>query len=327
MLTGWKAPSLSPSNKVVTDLLNIGIRFALYTNLMLLFGFPFFALYALKGAERVRTNILPLRALICGLSASGFAFSVLSIAAMTASMMGVSLLDVDLTSISIMMFETPMGIAWLIRMIALLATLVVAFRMHATNGLPKLLFVTLASGVALSSVAWTGHGAASEGTAGTAHLIADIAHLLGAGAWLGALAALMIIVVRAAEALDEAYLRMTHRLLKGFSVAGTIIVALVLGSGLMNSWMLVGAQNMLTFPVTLYGKLLIAKLLLFGVMLFLAAVNRCKLTPGFERALQNGAASTAMMQLRKSLAIELGIAVFILGLVAWLGTLATPQSL
>ena len=311
----------------MNDPLNIGIRFALYANLMLLFGLPLFVLYALKSAERMHSNILPLRALTCWLSASGFALSMLSIAAMTASMMGVRLFEVDLASISIMIFETPMGIAWLVRVIALLATLAVALRMNAANGLPKLLFVAIASAVALASVAWTGHGAASEGQAGTAQLIADIAHLLGAGAWLGALAALTIIVFRRAESLNEGYLRMAHGLLKDFSVAGTIIVAVVLGSGLVNSWMLVGPQNLLTIHTTLYGQLLIAKLLLFGVMLILAAVNRFNLTPGFERAVQSGGTLSAVVKLRKSLVLELGIALFILGLVAWLGTLEPPQSM
>lgn len=308
----------------MTDQLNIGIRFALYANLMLLFGLPLFAIYALKGAERLDSHILPLRTLTCWLSASGFALSMLSIAAMSASMMGVPLFEVDFASINMMIFETPMGIAWQMRAIALLAALAVAYRMNPGNGLPKLRFVALASAIALSSVAWTGHGAASEGVTGTAQLIADIAHLLGAGAWLGALAALTIILFRGAETMNEAYLQMAHRLLKDFSVAGTIIVAVVLGSGLVNSWALVGPQNVLTIHNTLYGQLLIAKLMLFGVMLFLAAVNRFKLTPRFERALQPGATSSAAGELRQSLVLELGIALLILGLVAWLGTLEPP---
>ena len=311
----------------MTDQLNIGIRFALYANLMLLFGLPLFAIYALKGAERLDSHILPLRTLACWLSASGFALSILSIAAMTASMIGVALLAVDFASISIMIFETPMGIAWLVRAAALLSTLTAAFWMRGAKGSPILVFVAVGSGVALGSLAWTGHGAAGEGSAGTAQLIADIIHLLGAGAWLGALAALTIILFRGAETINGGYLNMAHRLLKDFSSAGTIIVAVVLGSGLVNSWMLVGPQNVLTIHTTLYGQLLIAKLLLFGVMLFLAAVNRFELTPRFKRALQSGGTSSAAGELRKCLVLEFGIAVFILGLVAWLGTLEPPQSM
>lgn len=306
--------------------LNIGIRFALCANLMLLFGLPLFALYALRGAERAQVNILPLRALTFWLSATGIALSLLSITAMTASMSGVQLLGVDNASISVMIFETPMGNAWLVRVIALFSTFAVAYRMIDSKSLPKLTFVTLGSGVALASVAWTGHGAASEGSAGAAHLIADIIHLLGAGAWFGALAAFSVMLFRSAANLSEDYLRLTHRLLESFSVAGTVSVTLVFGSGLVNSWMLVGRQNVLTLHTTLYGQLLIVKLLLFAVMLALAAANRFRLTPEFNRALNSNGTSGALAMLRKSLALELSIALIILGLVAWLGTLEPPFS-
>lgn len=306
--------------------LNIGIRFALYANLMLLFGLPLFALYALRGAERAQVNILPLRALTVWLSVTGIALSSLSITAMTASIAGVQLLEVDIASISVMIFETPMGNAWLVRIIGLFATFAVAFRMIASKSLPKLTLVTLGSGAALASVAWTGHGAASEGSAGAAHLIADIIHLLGAGAWFGALAAFSVMLFRSAANLSEDYLRLTHRLLESFSVAGTVSVTLVFGSGLVNSWMLVGRQNVLTLHTTLYGQLLIVKLLLFAVMLALAAANRFRLTPEFNRALNSNGTSGALAMLRKSLALELSIALIILGLVAWLGTLEPPFS-
>jgi copper resistance protein D len=41
----------------MTDQLNIGIRFALYANLMLLFGLPLFERYALKGPERLQNAV------------------------------------------------------------------------------------------------------------------------------------------------------------------------------------------------------------------------------------------------------------------------------
>ena len=311
----------------MTDYLNIGIRFALYANLMLLFGLPLFALYALRRAERLHDAVLPVRALTGWLSLSGIALSLLSITAMTASMAGVQLFQVDPASVGMMIFDTPMGNAWTVRLLALLCIVAAAFWMGATKGLPNLVFMALGSGAALASLAWTGHGAASEGSAGTAQLIADIIHLLAAGAWLGALAALTIILFCGAEALNDEYLAMTHRLLKGFSVAGSMIVALVLGSGLVNSWMLVGPQNVMTLYTTLYGQLLIAKLILFAMMLVIAAANRFKLTPAFERALQSGGTSGAVIRLRQSLALEICTALFILGLVAWLGTLAPPVSM
>ena len=131
---------------------------------------------------------------------------------------------------------------------------------------------------------------------------------------------------RRSGAMNEVYLRLTHRSLEGFSIAGTIFVALVIGSGLVNGWMLVGPQNILVLALTLYGQLLIAKLILFGIMLALAAANRFRLTPAFNSALQSGRTFGVVMMLRKSLALELSFALIILGLVAWLGTLEPPMS-
>lgn len=132
---------------------------------------------------------------------------------------------------------------------------------------------------------------------------------------------------RSVESASEEYLRLNHRLLKNFSVAGTVIVALVFGSGVVNSWMLVGPQNIFNLFDTLYGQLLVAKLVLFAIMLLLAAANRFTLTPAFDRALQAGGVTLAVAKLRKSLVIELSLAVIIIVLVAWLGTLQPPAAM
>ena len=309
------------------DTLTIGIRFALYVNLMLLFGLPLFGLYGLKGAERLHGNVLPLRALAIWLSAAGIALSVLSIFAMTASMAGVALLEVDRASVGMMISETPMGNAWAVRMAALLATLTIAIAVGRGKAPAWLVLVSLGSATALASLAWTGHGAASDGVAGTRHLIADIVHLLASGAWIGALAALGALLFRSARAMSDDHIRLTHRALNGFSLIGTLIVALIVLSGLVNSWMLVGPEHLLSMRSTLYGQLLIAKLLLFGGMVGLAAANRFRLTPAFGHAIARGGTLPAISQLRLSVICETSAALIILGLVAWLGTLEPPMSM
>jgi putative copper resistance protein D len=90
--------------------------------------------------------------------------------------------------------------------------------------------------------------------------------------------------------------------------------------------MLVGPANVARLPATLYGQLLIAKLLLFGAMSALAAVNRFRLVPAFERSLAQANHLAALMALRRSLATETGCAVVVLALVACLGTLEPPVS-
>lgn len=305
----------------------IGIRFALYASLMLLFGMPLFALYALKGEERAHGQVLPFRGLAIGLALLATGLSALSLVMMTASMAGVPLLETDSASVSMMISETPMGHAWVARMAALLLTVSCAVAIGGRRSSTWLALVSVGSAIALGSLAWTGHGAASEGTAGTRQLIADIVHLLASGAWIGALAALASILFRASAAMTNDRLRITHRALDRFSVIGTVVVALIVVSGLVNSYMLVGPAHILSLPSTLYGQLLMAKLALFGVMLGLAAANRFRHTPTLDRAIDRNETSKAVAALRRSLIFEMGAALTILGLVAWLGTLQPPMAM
>lgn len=293
---------------------------------MLLFGVPLFGLYALRGAERVRSAVLPIRALSIGLSAVALALSVLSFVAMTASMAGVGIAEVDTATLRSMLFETSMGTAWQARIAALLVVILIAVLTGGGKRGWWLGLVALAAGWALATLAWNGHGAASEGRDGMVHLVADIVHLIVAGVWVGALAALIALVMKRGVATEE-HLRLTHRTLHGFSAVGTVVVALIVVSGLVNSWILVGPDRLVSSLGTLYGQLLALKLVLFTAMLGLAAVNRFRLTPAFERAIATGDAKAALVGLRTSLAIEAGAATAILALVAWLGTLQPPAAM
>ena len=98
------------------------------------------------------------------------------------------------------------------------------------------------------------------------------------------------------------------------------------GANLINGWMLVGVDHLTDSGKSLYGRLLLAKLVLFAVMLGLAALNRFRLTPTFERSIASADHRRALGPLRVSLVTETGCIVVILGLVAWLGTLAPPAS-
>ena len=64
----------------------------------------------------------------------------------------------------------------------------------------------IAAAVALASLAWSGHGAASEGFRGTVHLVADIVHLLAAGVWVGPLFALGLLLFRCASSMTADHL-------------------------------------------------------------------------------------------------------------------------
>jgi len=183
----------------------------------------------------------------------------------------------------------------------------------------------LAGGVSAASFAWMGHGAATKGVAGLLHLASDIAHTLAAGVWVGALVAFLIILATDSRqtAADRAAL---HRALHGFSGVGSALVAVLVATGLANGWFVVGLAGVPRLLTTAYGQLLIVKLLLFLIMIGLAAANRFHLTPRLGAAL-GGPAPTgaAIVALRRSLVVETALSVAVLGLVAWFGMLAPPS--
>lgn len=308
----------------MADWLSVTVRAALYVDLMLLFGLPLFGLYSLRRAER--QSVLPFRALIAGLAVLGLALSALGIAALTAAMAGVSLSGIDRETLSMVITQTSIGTAWQVRTAALLMTLGFAWAAGQRTGAAPFAVMTGAAGIALASLAWTGHGAASEGRGGLVHLWADIFHLLAAGAWIGGIAAFGWLLLRPLAAMTEDHLRLSHRALDRFSVIGSIVVGVIVASGLVNSYMLVGPMHVLELPFTRYGQLLLIKLALFAAMVALAAANRFRLTPALETALAHGDAVSAVAALRRSMAWEAGAALAILGLVAWMGMLAPPMS-
>jgi putative copper resistance protein D len=214
------------------------------------------------------------------------------------------------------------GTAFLVRTAALIAAGAVVF---AGSRRSAGWLVVVAAATALATLAWTGHAAVSEGLPGTLHRLSDIIHLLAAAAWIGALAVLLKALVSPIR--DDEAVTDIRRALAGFAVAGSVLVALIVATGLLNGWMIVGPAGLILLPGTLYGQLLIAKLLVFAAMLALAAANRWQLTPRLAEAQAAGDIALAARALKISIALESGAAVLILVLVAWLGTLAPPVAL
>jgi putative copper resistance protein D len=180
--------------------------------------------------------------------------------------------------------------------------------------------------VICGSLAWTGHGAATEGPPGVVHLGADVVHAAAAAMWLGALAALGLFLTIPHG--DQERDRLTHDALHGFAGMGTLAVGLLVASGLVNTWFLVGPDRLGALLTTPYGLLLSAKLAIFIGMLALAASNRFVLTPCLHRALEDESEKpSAIRALQRSLVLETLLAVILLGLVAVMGTLAPPAAM
>lgn len=282
------------------------LRFALYTDLMLLLGVPAFSLYTLRGDERRSGRVLPWRVWTAGLAALGVPLSAAAMLVSIATMAGVSIDAVDPTLAVEIITGSAMGWAFLARL-AMCAVALFVVVAGARWQRASLATSTLCGAVALGSLAWSGHGAMDDGAVGWLHLVADIAHLLAAGVWLGALAALLWMVagLRAPAV----------RALSGFATVGTIVVAIMVLTGLVNGWaLLLRPGDAPLWPFNRYRWLLALKIAAFAAMLALAALNRFRFTPAL--------AARGDRAIRISLAAEAGVAALILGLVAMLGTLS-----
>ena len=298
----------------------IAIRLVLYGDLGLLFGIPLFGLYGLTG--KARRNLLSVAIPCAALAAGGLLLGLLGFAMVAASMSGTTLADLDPAIVRMLLTRTSVGWSFLGRSAVLILAFAIALR-GRPHSVRELVLLASFGAIAVSTLAWSGHGAASKGAVGMIHLGGDIVHLLAATAWIGALAALLLLATpRRSPSMER--VRTAHAALAGFSTAGIVIVGLVVASGLINGAFLVGAGNIATLGQSLYGQLLLAKLVLFGGMLGCAALNRYRLTSRLADAIGRDAPAQALATLRRSIAVEITLAIAVLGLVSWLGTLEPP---
>lgn len=300
------------------------LRFALYADLAVVFGVPLFWLYGLRAPER-RHLAVPLWPWAAGTALLGAILSAVGVAMLASSMAGVSVADVDRASIDAILWQTSIGTAAIVRVCALIAVvlmtpLIVRFPELGLGA------VSISGAIALGSLAWTGHGAMDEGATGLIHLVADIVHLLAAGAWIGAILGLALLLFRRRNLFDDAHLLLSHRALDGFAVTGTTVVTLLVLTGLVNSWILVGPDRVWALATSLYGQLLIVKLVVFAAMIGLAAANRFRLTPRLASQFSSADSGPPIGALRISLLLEATSGLAILAIVAWLGMVEPPIS-
>ena len=203
--------------------------------------------------------------------------------------------------------DTLFGRVWMIRFVlalALSATLLLSRRRPAFDSASAVLAATL-----LASLAFAGHAAAERGSDRIVHLSADAAHLLAAGAWLGALLPLAHVLSRAAP------LELADRATRRFSILGIACVSVLVFTGTLSAWYTVGSVPGLFG--TGYGRVLLVKLALFAAMVAFAAANRLRWTPRLRAT--GGTAALALQRLRRNAVAETSLGVAVLGVVGVLG--------
>lgn len=300
-------------------------RLVQYAGAAILLGAPLFYLYGLPtddpGAARATAGTRRLVVVAALLATIGCGLALL---AQTAMMTGALADAFDPQALGMVTTSTRFGDSVQIRAAASLAAFILAAVSPPSTRLWQASAVLGA--VALASFAWSGHGADGEGAVGLFKLAADIVHLLAAGVWLGALAALLLLVLGARQA-EAAAVGALHRALKGFSGVGSLVVATLVLTGLVNGWFLAGPDRIGAMASTAWGAVLLAKLAVFALTLGLAALNRFRLTPRLEQALAGLDPASALLALRRSLLAESAAGLSVLVLVSWLGTLAPPAAL
>lgn len=300
----------------MADWLHSGLRFLHYALLLGLFGLTAFRVLGLRKSAVATDAGSGVSVIACALLAPLASATLMLVS--IAAMMGQSLSMLDWVSVEAMVLSTDMGWAFIARM----AMLSLAAMVLVTSAQRGLTTAALFYGLALLTLAWSGHAAATEGTLGLLHRMNDGLHLMAAGLWMGAIGWFLHLVIAAhrnpVNIALEPLLDAIHR----FAPIGMALVAVVTATGLINSHLVFGLGNSVQVLNTEYGFLLAAKTILVVLMLLFAARNALIGRQSARTEIKLTAATLAA--LRASLAAELLLAAGVLAIVALVG-LASPM--
>jgi putative copper resistance protein D len=140
------------------------------------------------------------------------------------------------------------------------------------------LTVALLAALTLGSLGFIGHAVMRVGVLGWLNRLSHVMHLLAAGFWLGSLVPL-IASLRPTN--DQSASASVLFALRRFSSLGQIAVAIVVATGVVNTWLVLDVLPTGSSP---YQALLLAKITLVATMVALALANRYVLLPRFYTA-------------------------------------------
>jgi putative copper resistance protein D len=209
---------------------------------------------------------------------------------------------------STLLVETRFGHVWAIR-VGLAGVIAAALLLDPRGGARWLCLIGAL--LFFAALAFVGHAGARPGAIGWLQFCADVTHLIAAGAWLGSLPALALLLANRSGIPPDLCAAATRR----FSTFGVGIVAVLLASGAINAWVLTDSVAALT--ATAYGRLLLVKIALFVAMAGLAATNRWYWTPRLP-------AARPIRMIRRLSLTEAGLGLVVILVVGALGTLPPP---
>ena len=275
-------------------------RFAHFLAAMLAFGMS--ANLWLYAPERLRLALSPVvRRLALIASLVALITAVAWLALESASMADDWSAAIDPEAIGAVLTDTAFGHAWAAHLILAAAlVLVVIFEPRA-----RWVATAVASAALLASLGLVGHAAMQTGAEGILHRVNHAVHLLTAGAWIGGLVpfAMCLSAYRRDDLRKDAV-----RAMMSFSFWGQFIVAAIVLSGAVNIALTSGRAPIP--PTTPYRALLVAKIIIVGIMIALAIVNRYVLAPRLKSS------ATALAALRLTSAAEVALGCVVIALVS-----------
>jgi putative copper export protein len=294
---------------VLTDPLAL-IRAAHFAATLLASGTVFFAAFVI-GPTRLPQNFTSLRTRMNVLIWTGLALSVLTGAMwliwLAANILGESLADVCFHGGAwTVLADTRFGWASCLRFaLAILLAFLVLVPAHRA-------WAIVVAAAFLVLPAFVGHAGATPGPRGNAHVVSDALHLLSAGAWLGGLPAFALLLWTARRRRKPGLYDFTIAATQRFSRLAALSVGILLATGILNSWNLLGSPRDLW--TTGYGRLVGFKIVLLAALVAIATVNKFHLTPRLPTR-------TALRNLQRNSLTEIGIGICVLILVGFLGRL------
>jgi copper transport protein len=276
-----------------------------FVGLLVLIGATTFRTLVLHRALGISTemrNRMERRAALLGLSAGMLVLLGVFARLFLESEMMSAMPGMETMSMSDMAMHTQWGLALRLETgAAVLALLSFALARKRLRG--AWLAASISATVIVVATTLAGHAAASPKF--TSLMIAtDFLHVLGGASWLGSLFAVMVVGVPLALTLDgvERWSAVAS-LVNSFSQIALPSVAIVVGSGLVASW--VHLEHLSALWQTEYGEVLLLKLVLVAVTLTIGAYN-------FRRVQPQLVNEVGAVRLKLSATIELGFGFLIL---------------
>jgi putative copper export protein len=168
----------------------------------------------------------------------------------------------------------------------------------------------------LVTLAWAGHAAAGIHHH-VLHLLADSLHLLIGSSWPMGLIPMACFMWRLNGRRQTTPADREIKALQRFSQMSLGAVLLLVATGFINGWLMTGSWEALV--TTTYGRLLLGKVLVVGIMIGLGAFNRFYLLPHVQ------AESIKFQTLQRTIMVESALALVVLLIVGIMGMTSPPS--